>query len=81
VSLARSLATGLAGLSEQIRGVTGGIVDVPTLVIAGLVVVSVRQWQRGAVFMPAATALWYASSLLKDQMRESRAEAVVAGSQ
>jgi hypothetical protein len=72
VSLARSLATSAATLNERIKGLTGGIVDVPTLAIAGLVAVSIRQMREGVVFIPAITALWYASSLLKDQLHEGR---------
>ena len=68
VPLARSLATSLATLNEQVRGLSGGFVDVPTLAIAGLVAVSIRQMREGVVFIPAVTALWYASSLLKDQL-------------
>jgi hypothetical protein len=72
-SLARSVATSMATLNEQVKDLTGGIVDVPTLAIVGLVAVSIGQMREGVVFMPAMTALWYAGSLLKDQVQESRA--------
>lgn len=63
----------MATLNEQVKDLTGGIVDVPTLAIVGLVAVSIGQMREGVVFMPAMTALWYAGSLLKDQVQESRA--------
>jgi hypothetical protein len=70
--LARILAARLATLNEHVKGLTGGMVDVPTLAIASLVAVSIRQLREGVVFIPAVTALWYAGSLLKDQLQEGR---------
>ena len=70
VSLARNWAMSLATLNEQITASTGGVVDMPTLAIAGLVAISLRQMRQGVIFIPAMTALWYASSLLRDQLQD-----------
>jgi hypothetical protein len=70
VPLARSVAASVATLNDQVKDLTGGIVDVPTLAIAALIAISIRQMREGVVFIPAISALWYASSLLKDQLQE-----------
>jgi hypothetical protein len=71
-SLAQAMATSLAAMNSQIKGLTGGVVDVPTLAIVGLLAIGIRQLRAGVVYIPAVTALWYASSLLKDQLPEHR---------
>ena len=70
VPLARSVAAGVAAVNDQVKDLTGGIVDVPTLALAALIAISIRQMREGVVFIPAISALWYASSLLKDQLQE-----------
>jgi hypothetical protein len=67
VSLAQGLAGAVAGVNQGVKGVTGGFVDLPTLGIAGLLGVGIWQISRGEVAVPALTALWYASSILRNQ--------------
>jgi hypothetical protein len=68
ISLGQSWAMSLARLNDRMRSSTEGLVDVPTLGVVALVAVGIRQMRQGALFMPAMTALWYASFLLKDQL-------------
>jgi hypothetical protein len=72
VSIAQSLADGFAGLNENVKELSSGIVDVPTLAFVGLLAVSIVQMSEGVVAVPAITALWYASSILKDQLQGNR---------
>jgi hypothetical protein len=72
VPVAQSLADGLAGLNENVKGLSGGMVDIPTLAFVALLTVAVVQMSEGVVAVPAITALWYASSILKDQLQENR---------
>jgi hypothetical protein len=51
------------------------MVDLPTLALVGLLAVSVVQMSEGVVAVPAITALWYASSILRDQLQDNRAGA------
>jgi hypothetical protein len=73
-SLAQSLAVGFAGLNESVKGLSSGMVDIPTLAFVGLLAVSVVQMSEGVVAVPAITALWYASSILKDQLQDNRSD-------
>jgi hypothetical protein len=69
-SVARSLAGGIAGLNQSVKGLTAGAVDLPTLGVLGLLGVGIWQVSRGDVAVPAITALWYASSILKGQLAD-----------
>jgi len=73
-SVARSLAGGFAGLNQSVKGVTAGAVDLPTLGFFGLLGVGIWQMSRGDVAVPAITALWYASSILKGQLADEKKE-------
>ena len=66
-SLGYDLAAGFAGLNQTVKGLTAEAVDLPTLSILFLVGVGIWQVSRGEVAVPAITALWYASSLMRDQ--------------
>jgi hypothetical protein len=71
-SIARSLAGGFVGLNQSVQGLTAGAMDLPTLGFFGLLGVGLWQMSRGEVAVPAITALWYASSLLKDQLAKEK---------
>jgi hypothetical protein len=75
VSLAQGLADAFAGLNEKVKGATAGTVDIPTLAFLGLLGVSIFQIGEGVVTVPAVTALWYASSILQDQVSKEKKEA------
>ncbi|HVO95091.1 MAG TPA: hypothetical protein VMT22_19710 [Terriglobales bacterium] len=74
VSFGRDLAGAFAGLNETVKGVTGGVVDLPTCGILGLLGLGIWQISRGEVAVPAVTALWYASSILRDQLANGKQE-------
>jgi hypothetical protein len=74
ISLGRILAGGFAGLDQSVKGLTAGLLDLPTLGIVGLLGVGVWQISRGDVAVPAVTALWYASSILRRQLIEGKQE-------
>jgi hypothetical protein len=57
-----------------VKGLTAGLLDLPTLGIVGLLGVGVWQISRGDVAVPAVTALWYASSILRRQLIEGKQE-------
>jgi hypothetical protein len=59
-------------LNENVKGLSGGMVDIPTLAFVALLTVAVVQMSEGVVAVPAITALWYASSILKDQLQDNR---------
>jgi hypothetical protein len=72
--VARSLAGGFAGLNQSVKGVTAGAVDLPTLGFFGLLSIGIWQMSRGEVAVPAITALWYASTILKEQLADEKKE-------
>jgi hypothetical protein len=74
-SLAQNVADGFAAIDGSLKEVTGGTVDIPTLAFLGLLGVSIVQISEGVVAVPAITALWYASTILKDQLSKEKKEA------
>jgi hypothetical protein len=68
-TIGRDLAATFAGVNQGVKGVTGGYIDLPTLAILALLGVGAWQLSRGDVAVPAITALWYAGSILKDQVQ------------
>jgi hypothetical protein len=76
VSLGLGLAGAFAGVNDGVKGITAGVVDLPTVGILGLVGVGIWQISHGEVAVPAITALWYASTLLKDQLAEKNKQPV-----
>jgi hypothetical protein len=68
VATAEGVAAALAGLNAQVKGWSAGMLDFSTLAVLGLISVGVLQASRGIVAVPAITAFWYASSILKDQV-------------
>jgi hypothetical protein len=73
-SLGHGLAAGFAGLNQSVKGASAGVVDLPTLGIVGLLGLGIWQISRGEIAVPAITALWYASSIMKDQLQDNRGE-------
>jgi hypothetical protein len=66
VSIAEQVSGKMGGLNAQLKEWSAGAVDFQSLAFLGLIGVGLFQASRGAVMIPAITALWYASSLLKD---------------
>lgn len=79
VSLAQNMADNFSSLNEKVKGVTDGTLDIPTVAFLALLGLSIVRLSQGVVGIPAITALWYASSILKDQLSKeekmSRTEA------
>jgi hypothetical protein len=73
ISIAEQVSGTMGGFNAQLKEWSGGAVDFQSLALLALLGVSLFQAQRGTVMIPAITALWYASSLLKDaQSTEDR---------
>jgi hypothetical protein len=72
--LAHDVAASFAALNETVKAATSGTLDIPTLAFVGLVGVSIVQMSEGVVAVPAITALWYASTILKDQLTDPKRE-------
>jgi hypothetical protein len=63
--LSTELARELAGVGAALEHRLGAGVDVRGLGAIALLAIAVMQISRGHVFMPAATAIWYALNLLQ----------------
>jgi hypothetical protein len=72
--LAQEVAASFAAVNEKVKAATSGTLDIPTLAFVGLMGVSIVQISQGVVAVPAITALWYASTILKDQLTEPKRE-------
>lgn len=64
VTIWENAAKQLTTFDNQLKETTSGHMDFRSLVFIVFVVLAIRQLQRGAVFGPAATLLWYAVQLL-----------------
>lgn len=58
------LAANFRGLNQELRRLSGGVVDIGTLAFAALVTGAIIQWQKGHILGPASTLFWYAAGLL-----------------
>jgi hypothetical protein len=72
--LAQHVADTFAVLNERVKEATDGTVDIPALAFLGLLGVSIVQFRQGVVAVPAMTALWYASSILRYQLSKEKTE-------
>jgi hypothetical protein len=72
VSIAEQVAGSMEGLNAQLKEWTNDAIDFQSLAFLGLVGVSLFQAGKGLVMIPAITALWYASSILKDIKSKER---------
>jgi hypothetical protein len=68
IPLGQCLAATVARFNEQVKSWTSGMVDFPTVAALGLISVGVVQASRGLIAVPAISALWYASEILKFQL-------------
>jgi hypothetical protein len=68
IPLGQRLAATVAGFNEQVKTWTSGMLDFPTVAALGLISVGVVQASRGLIAVPAISALWYASEILKFQL-------------
>ena len=73
-SVAQNVADTFAVFNDKVKGATAGALDIPTLAFMGLVGLSIVRLSQGVVGIPAITALWYASSILKDQLGKETKE-------
>lgn len=74
ISLAEGIAGGIAGIDASVKGVSAGFLDLSTLSILSLLGITIWQISRGEVAVPAVTALWYASSLMKERLDKGKGE-------
>jgi len=63
-AIAESVYREFRVINEWLRGATAGTGDLGSLMLMLLLFGAVVQWLRGQVLAPAATLLWYASSLV-----------------
>jgi hypothetical protein len=81
VPAAERWAAALAGFNAQIKGWSAGMLDFPTLAVFGLISVGLIQASRGIIAVPAITALWYASSILMDQINKGPTNSQISSQQ
>jgi hypothetical protein len=64
-SIRQKAAFGLREFDRKVKGFTGGELDIPSLVFAGLVAMGIYQLSIGNITAPAwYVAFWYASSIV-----------------
>lgn len=66
------LAVSFRGLNQELRRLSGGMVDIGTLAFAALVTGAIIQWQKGHILGPTSTLFWYAAGLLLMTTRAGR---------
>jgi hypothetical protein len=76
IPLGQFLAATMARFNEQVRSWTSGMLDFPTVAALGLISVGVVQASRGLIAVPAISALWYASEVLKFQFANNSTPAL-----
>jgi hypothetical protein len=64
-SLAEAAVGATTGFDQRLRRLSGGGVDLDTLLFLALVGLAVSQLVRGQFMAPAASLLWYAIGLIK----------------
>jgi hypothetical protein len=68
IPVGQCLAATIARFNEQVKSWTSGMLDFPTVAALGLISVGVVQASRGLIAVPAISALWYATEVLKFQL-------------
>lgn len=66
-TVTRGVTRAVADIDGRVKRFTGGEMDLEALAFVGLVGLAVAQAGKGAVMVPAISALWYATTLLKDR--------------
>jgi len=66
-SISQNIAGTFQKVNQRIADFTKGEIDLPSLAVLGLLGIGLVQIGRGQVMIPAISALWYATTLLKDQ--------------
>jgi hypothetical protein len=72
--LSRRISESLRELDQWLRLSSNGSLDLRSIMVAGLLLLSLAQIARGQIMMPASGLLWYATQLLNIKVSDDNDE-------